>query len=913
MKKRALLEAAADVQYAASAADVGVEAVASVHDAEAGAVDSAAAAAGGLRAEARERAKIETEREMVSASIGTKEAKEAKEEAKQEVKDADGAAAVVLVILDDVKDQKVARDPNAAGDRFPLGLARFCASIHVVVGHLFADNLTGNVYFFGWGFTWVPWFFMLSGFVLATSFLRKPKQETMFQFAMQRSVSIYPLYAFSLLLSFAIAWKLGQSPSWKVIISQVFLTQAWIPQLTEQALQTQCWFLSCMVVYWFLFKPLSHLLKMLSFRGVVITMMALFALPWLVVIIPKCMNMDDFWYLQHQYSQTATRLDIAVVMLKFSPICYLHVFCIGMLLAKLRLQLDTMAVAAGKTKNWCRPLELLVPLGYGGLALIFSVPSLQPWGSKLTCRVSVLLPLQAMILLGLAGLPSLPLPRLAKWASRLNGLERFSYGIYVFQFIALDVWPTWSADFNVPLFIFFLLVLVMIIERTIQKWLQDWWSRHTRGRLAVPFLLAAVLAPWSLVSPPKAGATAFVPLPAFVRLDARMLDTRLPVTDSQGMGAAIINPSLAFQDGYLSVAARRHSQSTNQYIGSYQGQSVTVLEYVWNSDILLGKTAVDLHAMSSWPTTGIAPFQLDLSAWTGLQTEMKTPWTQLCAAETYLAFNNTLLRYVVTGPEDPKLLPVNGSMTLVFDSNPPQVYGNCSAARKLTQMYMATGVDASKPGRASEGTHLKYGQSDVVENRLEATASIAEKNWIPFEYGNSTFFAYSPSPHVIISTTDDGTVSDVASTSYLPFNLVMSGHSELNIRGSGQAAYIDDASATPNLPRAHYLALLHIYDATAGSYAHFAYRFSPHPPFSVLQVSQQLPLMTTVSPQRPNAAAFAFASGLLVVNRTVAISYGAGDADARALVMTLDRLDEFFLCSPEAAASNSSNSSGSSS
>ena len=54
-------------------------------------------------------------------------------------------------------------------------------STHVVVGHLFAKGVTDPVYFFGWGFTWVPWFFMLSGFVLFSAYLKNPKAETMVQ------------------------------------------------------------------------------------------------------------------------------------------------------------------------------------------------------------------------------------------------------------------------------------------------------------------------------------------------------------------------------------------------------------------------------------------------------------------------------------------------------------------------------------------------------------------------------------------------------------------------------------------------------------------------------------------------------------------------------------------------------------
>ena len=54
-------------------------------------------------------------------------------------------------------------------------------------------------------------------------------------------------------------------------------------------------------------------------------------------------------------------------------------------------------------------------------------------------------------------------------------------------------------------------------------------------------------------------------------------------------------------------------------------------------------------------------------------------------------------------------------------------------------------------------------------------------------------------------------------------------------------------------------------------------------------MSSQLPLSEAAAV--PNGVKFAFASGLAVAGNTVVISYGAGDRDARALVMTLEKLD----------------------
>ena len=57
----------------------------------------------------------------------------------------------------------------------------------------------------------------------------------------------------------------------------------------------------------------------------------------------------------------------------------------------------------------------------------------------------------------------------------------------------------------------------------------------------------------------------------------------------------------------------------------------------------------------------------------------------------------------------------------------------------------------------------------------------------------------------------------------------------------------------------------------------------------ILQVSSQLPLSEAAA--MPNGVAFAFASGLAVKGNTVLVTYGAGDREARALVMTMEKLD----------------------
>ena len=54
-------------------------------------------------------------------------------------------------------------------------------------------------------------------------------------------------------------------------------------------------------------------------------------------------------------------------------------------------------------------------------------------------------------------------------------------------------------------------------------------------------------------------------------------------------------------------------------------------------------------------------------------------------------------------------------------------------------------------------------------------------------------------------------------------------------------------------------------------------------------MSSQLPLSEVAA--TPNGVPFAFASGLAVKGNTVLVTYGAGDREARALVMTMEKLD----------------------
>mmetsp|Transcript_120371 Transcript_120371/g.286015 ORF Transcript_120371/g.286015 Transcript_120371/m.286015 type:complete len:1363 (-) Transcript_120371:278-4366(-) len=783
-----------------------------------------------------------------------------------------------------------------AGNRYPFGLARFMASTHIVLGNLFAKGVTQPVYFFCWGFTWVPWFFMLSGFVLFSAYLKNPKEESMIQYVLRRSATIYPLYAISLIPAFIMQKSFGtMTAEWPTLLAQSFLLQAWWPTLTESALQTHCWFLSCMVVYWFFFKPIARALMKLDLLETFLLMSLSCFLPWLVVFVPAVWNQPMDWYKDHHFLSTDTALDLGVVMLKFHPLCYFHVFILGMLLAKLRQLLDQKALAYGADSRnpYLIALQLVAPLGYLFLLLVFNFEGFQAkvWGSELSARLSVLMPFQAMILFGLAGLPSLPLPLFSYAFSKLEFLENYSYAVYVLQFLCYAVWPK-TGLVSLPLFLIFLYASAVLIVRCIQQPSQKWWANHTTARLFVPFILAASFVGLSFLPDPVGTSTSMPDIPAQRWIDNRSKDMRLELLDPEGqrLGARIINPSLAIADGQLVVVARRHRREVTKSSGRFRSPEGEVdavfINQIWHSDLVVG-SHLDLDLWPSGPGA-----QISMQSWTGLRTSTGGNWEDLCVAETWIAKNNTVIRHIVTGPQDPKVVSAGaGGLAIAFDSNPPKSDDGILCQRNAqgfadaaTQMYLAMGFKPAKPGAPTAAYRLGYGHADV-----------AEKSWIPFIYKESVFFIYTPLPHVVLSSTHDGQSEKVFSTTFRPLLRVLQDNPHVRIRGSAQAVFVHNSQETPNLARPHYLALLHMFDTSTGRYAHYAYRFAAEPPFMMLQLSSKLPLMEAAA--TPGGVPFAFASGLAVHNNTVVITYGAGHRDVRALVMTLDRLDEMFACS----------------
>jgi len=225
-----------------------------------------------------------------------------------------------------------------------------------------------------------------------------------------------------------------------------------------------------------------------------------------------------------------------------------------------------------------------------------------------------------------------------------------------------------------------------------------------------------------------------------VRIDEQTLDQRLQLLDHQRDASATINPSLLIKDNEVIVVARRHRRETKMGNGIFNGpegaQDAVIIDQLWHSDIIMGKTPLDPIAWKEWPTTGVNPLQnVQMEEWSGLRTPSGNEWKDLCVVETWIASNNTLIRHVVTGPEDPKAVDLEGQLVMAFDSKKPHsgdVEGVCRRNQQglldaVTQMYVSSDVQVTQPTEEKMGYRLSYGQIDVDEKtaplRLHAHAA----------------------------------------------------------------------------------------------------------------------------------------------------------------------------------------------
>ena len=891
---------------------------------------------------------------------------------------------------------------GAANSQRFLGLnaARLMASVHIVFGHLAKQgSLRGElagIYLFAWGYTWVPWFFMLSGFVLAHARFKSrtaAKPQAAASFVKKRTAVIYPMYAIGLFLALLIRfWKTSPLPEWYMVASQGVLAQSFLPWLPEDTVQSHCWFLSALVPYWLLFDLLfrKHALQ-IHRLSVGCTWLVVLALPpWIALLVPGSLpGGDPKWYTTHRHGMLADHVDYLVVLLKFNPICYLHVFVFGMVLARVRLLLEaavkqrrgeppkasaasstqptakpspkgdcavtfvdapssaaasaSAAAAAAAAKLSCleafgiRLLELLfrygASLGYAGLLCIFLMPEIEIQSSAISARLSVLMPLQGLVLVGLAPLAPPASPSRSRsshlllttdpveWAFRSAPAAwgNLSYAQYVLQFLALNLWPyarlerVWQA----ALFMAWLLSCAYLASNLLITPLAGWWIRQRPARLlALALGVSAVGAACCILDEhlrhaPLRSASAVLP-PAYVRISDEAVDVKLNWTvhaadfDSPEHVRSVINPSLLWHGGRLLRAGRAHAISRGEQRGMFYAKEnasdATIFTTTWHSDVAFDDGPSSGNAStwpSSWNTWDVGSWRLDAEGAPLRRVAMhraehqstlpgNSSWGPLCeVTPRWQPENRTLWRTRVTGAEDPKLVlfpPSSASVASSTSLTTPDlsegsvglIFDSMPPAEQAgspcayaPKYQMFRTVDALL--RTAEGSYASHG------GKLECgDDNRNEKNWIFVGEGTAMHFVYAISPpYVVVTQRPDGTCDNGRRYVDLRPSAMHRALAELasvpgmRLHGSASAVAWDDDTR---------LAVFHTKDAHDG-YVTMAYLMQSHAPYSVLNISRPWPLAG-------GNASFASSVAWAPNGDKLVVGYGVADAEARALVMS---------------------------
>lgn len=242
-------------------------------------------------------------------------------------------------------------------------------------------------------FTFVGCFFLISGFILAYNYADRPSISRR-KFYVARFARIYPVYLLVLVLSVPFLFQEWQAHSRSEFFTGLLLTplalQGWSPSLAT-FWNTVGWTLPAEITLYLLFPYLLRLVKAHNHHFETPSRLIVgILLLWAIGISPHIV----YWITNPDHlSEPVTRYTYGFWLrtLKYTPPFYICTFAAGVLLARLHALLD------------------LTPFKRGVIALValIALGSFFAFGAQGTPYVlihgSLLMPLFAMLLIGLAG------------------------------------------------------------------------------------------------------------------------------------------------------------------------------------------------------------------------------------------------------------------------------------------------------------------------------------------------------------------------------------------------------------------------------------------------------------------------------------------------------------------------------
>lgn len=247
----------------------------------------------------------------------------------------------------------------------PLTSVRFFAAAYVMMGHL-----AGNSDLLGHGdtlvlrllhlnFTSVPFFFVLSGFVLALAYLNNRKTIPVRRFFLARFARLYPLIVAAMLLDlphslFVQREMVVSSPGGFVaMLANSFLVlSGWFPSIGT--LDPPVWSVSVEVFFYLLFPLVGPLIWKMGSRSALMFALVAYA-------------MGNFAALHMASSETSS------VFLSYDPLLHLYEFLIGVGTARLFLVVSKNDIWASRLARFAPALALICALAYLSIP-IFAIP-----------------------------------------------------------------------------------------------------------------------------------------------------------------------------------------------------------------------------------------------------------------------------------------------------------------------------------------------------------------------------------------------------------------------------------------------------------------------------------------------------------------------------------------------------------
>lgn len=372
---------------------------------------------------------------------------------------------------------------------------RFLAAFHVVLYHqaifldpLVPDSLSFLRNYLHTGYVGVNLFFVLSGFILAYTYLepdRLPSVERR-KFWVARIARIYPLYLVAMILvaPFVIVHFLSTNPLGRGAtkigtsgLAALLLGQAWVPQL-RSVWNPPGWTLSVETFYYLCFPAAAAILWRLSRRRAKVALVGV----WLLGLVPPL----TAWLLlppslTHTGAAGVLPKDDLLILLTSAPILRLPEFLFGILLA--RAYLPHHGALHGEIGP--RRSALLVTIGAASLLLALGLADRIP---RLFVEPGLLDPLFGILIVGLPGLRG-PLQRLLSSGCAVI-LGEASYAIYILQ-APLSYWlqralPSGMPQRMGPGYFVLFATLVVLVAIAAFRWIEDPARRWVRGRFAQP-------------------------------------------------------------------------------------------------------------------------------------------------------------------------------------------------------------------------------------------------------------------------------------------------------------------------------------------------------------------------------------------------------------------------------------------